>query len=90
MDGGNFGRHMAFLAAPSKWRVKAEREATSMQFFLGVVYGVLLTVFAVFFADAVVSATAPAGTQAENIVNWDVAGKRVASSIDVIREAYAT
>jgi hypothetical protein len=46
----------------------------------------LLTVFAVFFADAVVSATAPAGTQAENIVNWDVAGKRVASSIDVIRE----
>jgi hypothetical protein len=34
---------------------------TSMQFFLGVVYGVLLTVFAVFFADAVVTTTAPAG-----------------------------
>jgi hypothetical protein len=32
-----------------------------MQFFLGVVYGVLLTVFAVFFADAVVTTTAPAG-----------------------------
>jgi hypothetical protein len=57
-----------------------------MQFFLGVVYGVLLTVFAVFFADAVVTTTAPAGTQAESIVNWDVAGKRVANSIDDIRE----
>ena len=57
-----------------------------MQFLLGVVYGVLLTVFAVFFADAVVTTTAPEGTQAESIVNWDVAGKRVANSIDVIRE----
>jgi hypothetical protein len=57
-----------------------------MQFFLGTVCGVLLTVFAVFFADAVISVTAPAGSQAENIVNWDVAGKRIASSIDVIRE----
>jgi hypothetical protein len=62
----------------------AEREVT--RFFFGAVCGVLLTVLAVFFADALISANAPAASQAENIVNWDVAGKRLASSLDVTRE----
>ena len=57
-----------------------------MQFFFGAVCGVFLTTLAVFLSDAVITTTAPAGTQAESIVNWDVAGKRVANSIDVIRE----
>jgi hypothetical protein len=47
---------------------------------------VCLTVLAVFLADAMTSANAPAGSQTENIVNWDLAGKRLASSLDVIRE----
>jgi hypothetical protein len=57
-----------------------------MQFFLGVVCGVFITIFAVFLADAVTTASSTAGSQAENNVNWDVAGKRLASSLDVIRE----
>jgi hypothetical protein len=54
-----------------------------MQFFFGAVCGVFLTTLAVFLADAVITTTAPAGTQPES---WHVAGKRVANSIDVIRE----
>jgi hypothetical protein len=57
-----------------------------MQFFLGAVCGVFLTILAAFVADAVVTTTAPQGVQPESIVNWDVAGKRVANSVDVIRE----
>jgi len=53
-----------------------------MQFFFGAVCGVFLTILQCY---AVVTTTAPAGTQAESIVNWDIAG-RVANSIDVIRE----
>jgi hypothetical protein len=68
------------------WPFGAEPEATPMQFFLGAICGVCLTVLAVFLADAMTSANAPAGSQTENIVNWDLAGKRLASSLDVIRE----
>jgi hypothetical protein len=57
-----------------------------MRFFFGAVCGVFLTVLAVFLADAFISASTPEGSQTESIVNWDVAGKRLASSLDVIRE----
>jgi hypothetical protein len=56
-----------------------------MQFFLGAVCGVVLTVLAAFLADALTS-TDPAAGQTERIVNWQVAGQRLASSLDIIRE----
>jgi hypothetical protein len=55
---------------------------TSMHFFLGTVFGIVITVLAAFTVD---SLRAGDGVDAR-IVNWDVAGERVASSLDVIRE----
>jgi hypothetical protein len=55
---------------------------TSMHFLLGAVFGIVITVFAAFAVD---SLRAKDGVDAR-IVNWDVAGARVASSLDAIRE----
>jgi hypothetical protein len=57
-----------------------------MRFFLGAVCGVLITVLAVFFADALTATNDPAGNPPERIVNWDLAGKRLAASLDALRE----
>jgi hypothetical protein len=57
-----------------------------MHFFLGTICGVFLTVLAAFLADSVTTATEPPGTESQRIVNWDLAGARVAASFDAIRE----
>ena len=56
-----------------------------MQFFLGAICGVLLTVLATFVADTLTTANEQAGAP-QTIVNWDLAGERVAASLDSIRE----
>ena len=62
-----------------------EREI-GMHFFLGTICGVLLTVLAAFLADSVTTANEPPGIESQRIVNWDLAGARVAASVDTIRE----
>lgn len=44
-----------------------------MPFLLGAISGVLLTVLAVFAADAVTTAADPSKDPQQRIVNWDVA-----------------
>jgi hypothetical protein len=56
-----------------------------MRFFLGAVCGVILTVLAAFIADSLRATDNPTNTQSR-LVNWDVAGARVSSSLDAIRE----
>jgi hypothetical protein len=46
---------------------------------------VLLTVLATFIADTLTTANEQAGAP-QTIVNWDLAGERVAASLDSIRE----
>jgi hypothetical protein len=57
-----------------------------MHFLLGAICGVLLTVLAVFFVDALTTAIEPDGAQSQRIVNWDVAGARLVASAEIIRE----
>ena len=46
----------------------------------------LLTVLVVFLADNLAVATAPAGTEPQKIVNWDVAVQKLRSSITAVQE----
>ena len=57
-----------------------------MPFFLGAISGILITILTVFFVDALTATTEPAGVQSQRIVNWDVAGARLAESTEIIRE----
>lgn len=47
---------------------------------------VVLTVLAVFIADAVTTANEQAGATSQRIVNWDVATARLNESTQAIRE----
>jgi hypothetical protein len=52
----------------------------------GVPTGVLLTVLVVFLVDNLTVANAPAGTEPQKIVNWDVATQKLRSSITTVQE----
>ena len=56
-----------------------------MQFFLGAICGVLLTVLATFIADTFTTANEQAGSP-QTIVNRDLADERVSASLESIRE----
>ena len=58
-----------------------------MPYLAGVVTGVLLTVLVVFLADNLAVVNAPAGTEPQKIVNWDVAAQKLRSSITMKEEA---
>lgn len=53
-----------------------------MRFFLGAIFGILITRVAAFVVDSIRAGDDPTA----RLVNWDVAGARVASSLDAIRE----
>ena len=57
-----------------------------MPYLAGVVRGVLLTVLVVFLADNLTVVNAPAGTEPQKIVNWDVAAQKLRSSITTMKE----
>lgn len=57
-----------------------------MPYLAGVLTGVLLTVLVVFLVDNVSVANAPTGTQPQKIVNWDVAGEKLHSSVTSLEE----
>ena len=57
-----------------------------MPFLLGAISGVLLTVLAVFAADAVTTAADPSKDPQQRIVNWDVAAARLSETTQAIRE----
>ena len=57
-----------------------------MPYLAGVVTGALLTVLVVFLVDNLSVVNAPAGTEPQKIVNWDVAAQKLHSSITVMKE----
>jgi hypothetical protein len=57
-----------------------------MPYLMGVLTGVLLTVLVVFLVDNLTVANAPAGTEPQKIVNWDVAAQKLRSSITIMKE----
>jgi hypothetical protein len=57
-----------------------------MPYLVGVLTGVLLTVLVVFLVDNLTVANAPAGTDQQKIVNWDVATEKLRSSITTVQE----
>jgi hypothetical protein len=57
-----------------------------MPYLAGVLTGVLLTVFVVFLVDNLAVVNAPAGTEPQKIVNWDVAAQKLHSSITTMKE----
>ena len=57
-----------------------------MPYLAGVVTGALLTVLVVFLVDNLSVVNAPAGTEPQKIVNWDVAAQKLRSSITVMKE----
>ena len=57
-----------------------------MPYLAGVLTGVLLTVLVVLLVDNVSVADAPTGTQPQKIVNWDVAGEKLRSSVTSLEE----
>jgi hypothetical protein len=57
-----------------------------MRYLAGVVTGALLTVLVVFLVDNLFVVNAPAGTEPQKIVNWDVAAQKLHSSITVMKE----
>lgn len=57
-----------------------------MPYLAGVITGVLLTVLVVFLVDNLAVANAPAGTEPQKIVNWDVATEKLHSSIATVQE----
>ena len=52
----------------------------------GVLTGALLTVFVVFLVDNLAVVNAPAGSEPQKIVNWDVAAQKLHSSITTMKE----
>lgn len=61
-----------------------KRQDITMQFFLGVICGMLLMVIVAFIANSLATADEP-GTQPQRIVNWDLAGESLNRSIETIR-----
>jgi hypothetical protein len=60
-----------------------------MRFLSGVLCGMLLLIVAVFIADSWTTqdpSTASPPGRSDRIVNWDVAGERIYSSVESIRE----
>jgi hypothetical protein len=57
-----------------------------MPYLAGLITGVLLTVFVVFLVDNLTVANAPAGTEPQKSVNWDVATELLRSSITTVQE----
>jgi hypothetical protein len=65
---------------------KASEGVHHMPYLAGVVTGVLLTVLIVFLVDNLAVVNAPAGTEPQKIVNWDVAAHKLRSSITTMKE----
>jgi len=57
-----------------------------MPYLVGVLTGALLTVFVVFLVDNLAVVNAPAGSEPQKIVNWDVAAQKLHSSITTMKE----
>jgi hypothetical protein len=57
-----------------------------MPYLAGVVTGALLTVLVVFLVDNLSVVNAPADTDPQKIVNWDVAAQKLHSSITVMKQ----
>jgi hypothetical protein len=57
-----------------------------MPYLLGVLTGALLTVLVVFLVDNLTVVNAPAGTEPQKIVNWDVAAQKLRSSITIMKQ----
>jgi hypothetical protein len=57
-----------------------------MPYLAGVVTGALLTVLVVFLVDNLSVVNAPAGTEPQKIVNFDVAAQKLHSSITVMKK----
>jgi hypothetical protein len=57
-----------------------------MPYLMGVLTGMLLTVLVVFLVDNLAVVNAPPGTEPQKIVNWDVAARKLRSSITTMKE----
>jgi len=57
-----------------------------MPYLAGVLTGALLTVFVGFLVDNLAVVNAPAGSEPQKIVNWDVAAQKLHSSITTMKE----
>ena len=57
-----------------------------MPYLSGVLTGVVLTVLVVFLVDNIAVVNAPAGSETQKIVNWDVAAQKLRSSITTMKE----
>ena len=57
-----------------------------MPYLAGVLTGALLTAFVVFLVDNLAVVNAPAGSEPQKIVNWDVAAQKLHSSITTMKE----
>ena len=57
-----------------------------MPYLAGVLTGALLAVFVVFLVDNLAVVNAPAGSEPQKIVNWDVAAQKLHSSITTMKE----
>ena len=57
-----------------------------MPYLAGVLTGAPLTVFVVFLVDNLAVVNAPAGSEPQKIVNWDVAAQKLHSSITTMKE----
>ena len=57
-----------------------------MPYLAGLLTGALLTVFVVFLVDNLAVVNAPAGSEPQKIVNWDVAAQKLHSSITTMKE----
>jgi hypothetical protein len=64
---------------------KSSEGVHHMPYLAGVVTGVLLTVLVVFLVDNAV-VNAPASTEPQKIVNWDLAAQKLRSSITTVKE----
>ena len=56
-----------------------------MPYLAGLLTGALLTVFVVFLVDNLAVVNAPAGSEPQKIVNWDVAAQKLHSSITTMK-----
>ena len=57
-----------------------------MPYLAGLLTGVLLTILVAFLVDNLAVVNAPAGSEPQKIVNWDVAAQKLRSSITVMKE----
>jgi hypothetical protein len=57
-----------------------------MPYLAGVLTGAILTVLIVFLVDNLAVVNAPAGTEPQRIVNWDVAARKLRSSVTSVQE----